>query len=63
MQQLLRIPEAAHALGLKIGTIRAWVLRRKIGYVLVGSRAIRIPTSEVNRVIAEGTIPAREDRQ
>ena len=62
MKQLLSVVEAAEALGLKTATIRAWVLRRKIAYVRVGSRAIRIPVEEISRLIEAGFVPAREDR-
>jgi excisionase family DNA binding protein len=60
MQTLLSIPEAAAALGLKAATIRAWVLRRKIGYVRVGTRAVRIPKEEISKLIEAGFVPARE---
>jgi excisionase family DNA binding protein len=63
MTKLLTVKQAGEALGLKPSTMRAWVLRRKIGYVRVGSRAVRVPLAEVERLIAEGTIPAREERR
>ena len=55
MNQLLEIPKAAERLGLKARTIRRWVFLRKITYVKVGG-AVRIPESEVARVIKEGTV-------
>jgi excisionase family DNA binding protein len=58
--QLLQIKQAAERLGLKASTLRAWVLRRRIGYCRVGGRAVRIPASEVDRLIREGYVPARE---
>ena len=58
-QQLLRVSEAADLLAVKESTIRAWLLKRRISCVRVGGRAVRIPVSEVRRLIAEGTIPAR----
>ena len=53
--QLLTIPEVANRLGLKPKTIRRWALFRKITYVKVG-HAIRIPESEVDRIIQEGKV-------
>ncbi len=61
-ERLLLVPEVADWLALRVPTIRAWILHRRIRAVRVGKRAIRIPLSEVERVIAEGTIPARERR-
>ena len=58
---MLRVEEAAQELGLKPSTIRAWILRRRITYVKL-NRAVRIPRVEVERIIREGTIPARQVR-
>lgn len=59
-QQLLRVSEAARLLALREPTLRAWLRARRIGRVRVGRRSIRIPASEVERVIREGSIPASE---
>ena len=56
---LLTIPQAAERLGLKASTLRAWVFYRKIGCVRLSSRAVRISAREVERLISEGTIPAK----
>jgi excisionase family DNA binding protein len=56
--ELLTVDQAAIALTLKPKTIRAWIAARRIGYIRIGERAIRIPLSEINRMIEEGTIPA-----
>jgi excisionase family DNA binding protein len=59
---MLTVDEAAWELGLKASTIRAWLLRRKnISFVKVG-RCVRIPRSEVERLIRENTVRAREVR-
>lgn len=58
---MLSVEEAAQELGLKPSTIRAWILRRRITYVKL-NRAVRIPRAEVERIIREGTIPARQMR-
>jgi excisionase family DNA binding protein len=58
---MLTVREAAARLGLRDSTLRAWIMQRRIGIVRLG-RAIRIPLEEVERLIAEGTIPARMTR-
>lgn len=55
----LTVAEAAAALNLKISTVRAWVLRRKIAYRKIGARAVRIPATEIDRLNREGYVPAR----
>jgi excisionase family DNA binding protein len=54
LQQLFRIAEAAELLAVKESTIRAWISARRISRVSIGRRAIRIPASEIERIIAEG---------
>jgi len=51
--QLLRVPEFAQLLGIKESTVK-----RLVSSVHVGRRAIRVPASEVDRLIREGTTPA-----
>jgi excisionase family DNA binding protein len=58
---MLNVKQAAERLGLRESTLRAWIAQRRIGVVRLG-RAVRIPNEEVARLIAEGTIPAREQR-
>jgi excisionase family DNA binding protein len=60
---LLSVPEVAQRLAIKPSTVRAWLLRRKIGYVRVGQRAVRVPLSEIQKLIDKGTVPSREVRQ
>jgi excisionase family DNA binding protein len=56
---LLRIGAFCTALEIKEATVRKWLHERRIASVKVGSRAIRIPRSEVGRIIREGFRPAR----
>jgi excisionase family DNA binding protein len=58
--QFLRVYEAAQYLNVEESTIRAWLLRRKLPKVRVGDRAIRIPRAALDKLIREGTVPARE---
>ena len=53
------VEEAAHALGLSIHTVRAWIAQRRIAYLRLG-RAIRIPAAEIERILAESIVPAAD---
>jgi len=61
-ERLLRVEEFAQILGIKISTVRAWLLRRRISKIRVWTRSIRIPESEAVRILREGFIPARKER-
>ncbi|MGH9533816.1 MAG: helix-turn-helix transcriptional regulator [Terriglobales bacterium] len=61
-EALLTVKAAAVRLGLTQATIRAWLLRRRIGCVRLSPRAVRIPSSEVERLIRQGTVPRLEGR-
>jgi len=60
--QLLTVSEVAARLAVKESTIRAWLLCRRLSRVRVGRRAVRVPVTEVDRIIAEGTVPAQRPR-
>lgn len=55
---LLKIPEFAKPLGITNACVRRWILERKITTVHVG-RLVRIPKSELLRIISLGTRPAK----
>lgn len=55
---VLTIPQAAATLNLSVFTIRAWVARRQIGFVKLG-RSVRIPLTEIQRLLEQGTVPPR----
>ncbi|MGZ4829200.1 MAG: helix-turn-helix domain-containing protein [Candidatus Angelobacter sp.] len=61
MSKMLTVNEAAQALGVKAATIRSWIWKRQIEYVKI-SRAVRIPTRAIEKVIERGTVPALERR-
>jgi len=54
---MLTVYEAAKILGLRESTIRDWILRRRITFAKLG-RSVRIPQSEIDRLIEASTIPA-----
>lgn len=62
-ETLLTVPEIAQRLAVKQSTIRAWLLTRRLCKVRVGRRAVRVPASEIDRIISEGMVPARRDRR
>ena len=57
----LTVREAAQALNLAEPTVRAWLAQRRLGFIQLG-RAIRIPASEIDRLLSQGAVPAREAR-
>jgi excisionase family DNA binding protein len=60
-ETLVTIDEAARRLGLKPVTIRMWAAARKIARVKLG-RAVRIPESEIERLIERNISPALPTR-
>ena len=59
-QKLLTVDQAAERLGLRSSSLRDWIYRRKISYVRVGERAIRIRESVVQEIIERGMVPERK---
>lgn len=55
--KLLKVPEAAEMLALSQKTVWQWIGERRIGVIRLG-RAVRIPQSEIDRLMREGTTPA-----
>ena len=58
---LLSVPQVAERLGVTRACIRRWILERKITTVKLG-RLIRVPASEIERLIDRGLRPARVER-
>lgn len=52
------VAKAATDLNLSIHTVRAWIAQRRIAHVRLG-RAIRIPVSEIQRLLNSGLTPVR----
>ena len=51
--KLLTIREASERLRLQESTLRKWVLQKRIAYCKLG-RAVRVPTTVVEKLIREG---------
>lgn len=60
--ELLTLPETASLLRLKVSTLRAWILRRKLPYCKVG-RLVRIRRADVEALIAGSLVPACDERR
>ena len=58
-KNMLTVEEMAKELGLKSPTVRDWMAEHKIAYVKLGTKAVRIPRSELERLLREGLVPAR----
>jgi len=58
--KLHTVREASFSLGLSVACIRSWVAQRRIAHVKLG-RAIRIPDSEITRLVDSGYVPVRHD--
>lgn len=59
--RLLTLREASERTGHRECTWRAWVLLRKVPYYKVG-RSVRIAERDLEKLIEEARIPAREQR-
>ncbi len=60
-QSLLNVKEFAERLGITTACVRKWLLEGKIAKVKLG-RLVRIPSHECERLITEGSQPARQRR-
>lgn len=58
-EELLTVPEFAAALKVKEATVRKWLLFRRIRAIKVGTSLVRIPASELDRLLTD--IPARPE--
>jgi excisionase family DNA binding protein len=54
---LLSLDEFSEVVGISRRTAEDWVLKRKVESVRPGGRIVRIPETEVARLIAESTTP------
>lgn len=58
VEKLLTVPEAADRLRLQPSTIRKWLFERRLTYVRVGRRAVRIRETDIEKIIRENYTPA-----
>lgn len=56
--RLYSVRDAAARLGLQPITLRKWIMRRRIAAVHLSRRCVRIPESELDRVISDGFVGA-----
>lgn len=59
-QELLTVAEAAEILRLKISTLRAWTLQRRIEFVKLGGRVF-IRRNVVGELVDRCVVPARNE--
>lgn len=57
-KQLYRVPEAAEKWNVSPKTVWNWIAQGMIGVIRLG-RAVRISQQEIDRLIEEGSCPAR----
>lgn len=62
-ERLLTLAEAAGRLGLRESTLRAWRRTRRLPFVKIGRRAIRLEERVLRELIERGRIQARESSQ
>jgi excisionase family DNA binding protein len=60
-KSLLRVNEFAALLDVTPACVRRWLLERKIASTRIG-RLVRIPASEIERLVESGLRPARPPR-
>jgi excisionase family DNA binding protein len=58
--RLLTVYETARTLGVSTACIRKWISQRRITTVRLG-RLVRIPDTEVTRLVSKGTVPAAQN--
>lgn len=61
-ETLYTVSETAKKLGVRESTVRNWILFRQVTYVKLGAE-VRIPESEIRRLISKGTIHRLADRE
>jgi excisionase family DNA binding protein len=57
---LLRVNEAAALLNLKPATVRAWIQQRRLPFVRLSLRAVRLRRADVEKIISQGFVGARQ---
>ena len=60
--ELLKVGDFAKRAGISEVTARRWIALGRVGHVRLGVRAVRVSLAELNRLVVEGTRPARQVR-
>jgi excisionase family DNA binding protein len=55
-ENMVRVDDAAAQLGIKVRTLRNWILSRKIAYVKLLDGAVRIRQSTIDKILADGSV-------
>ena len=63
IRKLLTVREVSELTGWRQATIRQKIWLRKLEYVRLQGRSIRLKSETVERLIAEGTVPALPNRK
>jgi len=58
LEEYLKISQTAAIFNIKDKTVRTWIAQERLGCVHFG-RAVRVPMSEVLRLIEAGSSPAK----
>jgi excisionase family DNA binding protein len=58
---LLTVAETAQILRLSVSAIRAWILQRRIPFIKLQNKVVRIRRSDVDALIAASVVPAKAD--
>ena len=56
MDKQLRIDEVAAVLGMSRRTVENWIFTRQIRFTKIGKKSVRIPESEIKRIVAAGMV-------
>jgi excisionase family DNA binding protein len=59
--RLLTVREAAKLTGFTEACWRSWILKRRVAFHRI-NRSIRIPQSEISKLLTHSHVPAREPR-
>jgi len=58
---LLTVKEAADLLRLKVSTIRAWVLQRRIPFVKLGGKRVLFRRTDLEALVTASIVPAKAE--
>lgn len=59
---MLSVRKAAQLRGLEPSTIRLWLAQNRLTYYKIGRKCLRIPESEIERLLHEGIVPRQNHR-